>query len=263
MDLGFCGPKFTWERGSNPGSIIRERLDRYLCMASWRDLYGMATVRVLARFSSDRSPILLSTEYLPISRNMVQRCNRFEVLWLAHEECNKIVVDSWESNHGQRVNNRLENIVVELKSWHEKKFKEIPTKIKIMDAKLSKAQEGPISQESIEEVKRLQQSIEEMQRDLESYWFIRARDADIKHGGMNTSYFHKKASDRRRRNTITTLKKDDDSWTNNEEEVVDAVLQFYSELFWDREALGYGGGTEWGRAKNKRPNEPCSRQTLL
>lgn len=34
-DLGFVGPRFTWERDRCNDTAVRERLDRFLCTEEW------------------------------------------------------------------------------------------------------------------------------------------------------------------------------------------------------------------------------------
>lgn len=39
-DLGFTGPWYTWERGNTTETCICERLDHYLCSATWFDAFS-------------------------------------------------------------------------------------------------------------------------------------------------------------------------------------------------------------------------------
>lgn len=58
-DLGFMGPWYTWERGNTIATRIRERLDRFLCSASWFELYSDFVVDHLHRYKSDHVAIVL------------------------------------------------------------------------------------------------------------------------------------------------------------------------------------------------------------
>lgn len=71
MDIGFHGPRFTWE-----GRDIRERLDRGICNVEWRTKFFEAAIFHLPCLKSDHRPLLLSTKpNQEISR--VQRPFRF------------------------------------------------------------------------------------------------------------------------------------------------------------------------------------------
>lgn len=44
IDMGFFGPRFTWNHGTHASSLKSARLDRCLCDSSWRRLYPYANV---------------------------------------------------------------------------------------------------------------------------------------------------------------------------------------------------------------------------
>ncbi|KAJ8437791.1 hypothetical protein Cgig2_013710 [Carnegiea gigantea] len=60
MDLGYTGPPFTWNRGSNPATGKSARLDRALCNRQWRLRFEEARVRHLLQNNSDHCPLLIS-----------------------------------------------------------------------------------------------------------------------------------------------------------------------------------------------------------
>jgi hypothetical protein len=60
MDLGFCGPKYTWSNGRSGRDFTRERLDRAVANNNWSMLFDVVEVNVLARSSSDHNPLLMS-----------------------------------------------------------------------------------------------------------------------------------------------------------------------------------------------------------
>lgn len=106
VDLGYLGPRFTWKRGNTVRGVVRERLDRFLCTTAWSSIYPVTGVRVLPRYSSDHSPILLSTilwEHLGRQREGLTQNRRFEAMWLDHQEGNRIIVESWNKGDGLQV----------------------------------------------------------------------------------------------------------------------------------------------------------------
>lgn len=99
VDLGFSGPKFTWERSTQNGGTVRERLDRGLCTIDWRTMFPTAGGRVLPRHSSGHSPLLISTTLgskFGGSRPLMAQTRKFKAMWLDHEEGRKIILDCWE-----------------------------------------------------------------------------------------------------------------------------------------------------------------------
>jgi exonuclease III len=58
-DLGYKGPKYTWNNGREGGAFTKERLDRATANTEWRLMYPDMEVMVLAKRSSDHHPILV------------------------------------------------------------------------------------------------------------------------------------------------------------------------------------------------------------
>jgi hypothetical protein len=59
MDLGYCGPKFTWCNGRRGADLNRERLHRAVANQGWSSLFNVVEVSVLVHSRSDHSPLLL------------------------------------------------------------------------------------------------------------------------------------------------------------------------------------------------------------
>ncbi|XP_057250800.1 uncharacterized protein LOC130591483 [Beta vulgaris subsp. vulgaris] len=78
-DLGFVGPWYTWERGNTAATRIRERLDRFLCSASWFDLYSDFVVDHLLRYKSDHVAMVLRPQ-THNTRRKKNRGFRFEIV---------------------------------------------------------------------------------------------------------------------------------------------------------------------------------------
>jgi hypothetical protein len=59
-DLGYKGPKFTWNNGRQGKEYTLERLDRAVANLEWCDMWKDAGVEVVVCCSSDHLPLLLS-----------------------------------------------------------------------------------------------------------------------------------------------------------------------------------------------------------
>jgi exonuclease III len=58
-DLGFKGPKYTWNNGREEDAFTKERLDRAVANSKWRMKFDDIEVLVMARRSSDHHPLLI------------------------------------------------------------------------------------------------------------------------------------------------------------------------------------------------------------
>lgn len=58
-DLGYNGPKFTWNYERADGVRIRERLDRALATLEWVRLFPLAKLYHLSSLVSDHAPLVL------------------------------------------------------------------------------------------------------------------------------------------------------------------------------------------------------------
>lgn len=79
-------------------------------------------MRVLPRHSSDHSPLLLSTDFLKENRRHDKKLfqsRKFKVMWLDHEEDNKIIVDSWGRGAGLNFQERLSETMHAFGEWHK------------------------------------------------------------------------------------------------------------------------------------------------
>lgn len=60
IDLGYSGPRFTWQHSVNASSRKASRLDRALCDVEWRRRFHSANIRHLPHAYSNHCPLLLS-----------------------------------------------------------------------------------------------------------------------------------------------------------------------------------------------------------
>lgn len=62
LDVGFVGPRFTWERRNSVRTNIRERLDRVVANEKWLEKFPNMEVQHILSFASDHLPILLTLD---------------------------------------------------------------------------------------------------------------------------------------------------------------------------------------------------------
>ncbi|KAL5582280.1 hypothetical protein UlMin_014722 [Ulmus minor] len=97
-DLGFRGPKFTWNRG-NGACLVQERLDRMLGNSGWLDLFPNSLVHHLNLWGSDHRPLLVellrADECSIVGKNWKRGRFHFEEAWADEEECSNIIKNHW------------------------------------------------------------------------------------------------------------------------------------------------------------------------
>jgi hypothetical protein len=94
-DLGFKGPKFTWNNGRPGKEYTLERLDRVVANLEWCHMWRDAGVEVLVCCSSDQLLLLLSlNKNRACSRNK-WRPFRFEAGWSKNGDFKKIIKEVW------------------------------------------------------------------------------------------------------------------------------------------------------------------------
>lgn len=97
VDLGFVGPKLTWDNRREGRANIQVRLDRFVANTSWRSKYRRARVEVMDFWGSNHQPLLLRLS--PKSNMDMKRWGggfQFEPLWVK-DECTKVIRESWQN----------------------------------------------------------------------------------------------------------------------------------------------------------------------
>ena len=80
FDLGFCGPKFTWNRG-----MLFERIDRPVGNLTWQEIFPETRVFHLPKVGSDHWPILIKP-WIRHFRSTTMRLFKFMAPWVSHAD---------------------------------------------------------------------------------------------------------------------------------------------------------------------------------
>ena len=230
-DLGYRGCPFTWKRGNNPATLVRERLDRFLADVNWCNLFLNYMVRHFAQYRSDHAPIELST-WSSHDRGRKHKHFHFEALWLSKPECGEVVAHAWVNSIGENMDTRIENCAEKLSQWAIGSFGNIKKKIRVTDEdKLKEAQSRDPDAVMLRLCSDLSHELDERHKQEESFWFTRERANDLRDGDKNTTYFHQKASQRKHYNAISGLFDDNNIWRDKEEDLEELVSSYLSTLF--------------------------------
>ncbi|KAJ1436291.1 Zinc knuckle CX2CX4HX4C [Sesbania bispinosa] len=129
IDLGYVGPKFTWDNRQKEELNIKARLDRFLACSRWQDMFPSSVVYHLGHCPSDHCPILLDTNNRPGGRRGKPNVLRFEKIWADDIECEQVLLEGWSKGGGELHSNMTSCLQV-LESWGSRKFGDIPKRIR-------------------------------------------------------------------------------------------------------------------------------------
>jgi hypothetical protein len=125
MDLGFLGPKFTWNNGREGDDFIQERLDRVVTNEGWCDLFPKLDILVEGAMCSYHLPIVV-TMHDEMKRGGGGKNFKHEAYWVLDETYHEVIKKAWQSKIARAdqwgcLQVKLGNCQVELKKWQEKK----------------------------------------------------------------------------------------------------------------------------------------------
>ncbi|KAL2938555.1 Flagellar hook-associated protein 1 [Bienertia sinuspersici] len=173
-DLGFKGGMFTWQRGNNPNTFIRERLDRFLGDNEWCFLFPNYEVTNLPIYKSDHAPIVLNTEACK-EKNKQGKLFKFEALWLSRDDCWNVVNDAWKEFMSMDTPAKIVNCANKLTEWVAATFGNIKRRIKEAEKELRFFQDERPDQHMLSKCKELADELDELHRLEEFYWHSRGK----------------------------------------------------------------------------------------
>ncbi|XP_074297692.1 uncharacterized protein LOC141628446 [Silene latifolia] len=143
-DLGYRGNVFTWQRGRETETIVRERLDRALATMEWSHMFPNAFVPHYPIYSSDHAAIIIQ-EGMGQPRNRGRRGFKFEPFWVADEQCRGVVREAWEEGFGESVPAKVSICAAKLTDWAKRRFGDVKRSIREREEDLEYWQRQPPS----------------------------------------------------------------------------------------------------------------------
>lgn len=204
-DLGFKGPRFTWNNGREGRGFTQERLDRAVANLEWCNLFNNVVVEVLASWSSDHNPILISFsaggERLTKGRNF-----RVEASWSKIAGYKDVVKDTWRKIQPSEypwnsIHGNLRRFQKMLKRWVRKS---VPSNEVLIQEKMRELERIQVAANPVDlhVVIRLKDELHGLLEQEDTKWRQRSKKAWLGDGDRNTKYFHACANQRRSRNMI-------------------------------------------------------------
>ncbi|KAK4273760.1 hypothetical protein QN277_017095 [Acacia crassicarpa] len=233
IDLEFKGSKFTW-CNNRPNALVRERLDRALGNAAFRDDFDHAMVFNVEPLGSDHHALVVDCWYC---EEKSPKQFKFEASWVQHEEFLQIVAEGWNGVEGI-VDNKMKDLIRRLEAckkhllrWSKSAFPNFKKVIEHLRNQLERCFAGQLSDIKFQEAEELVRLIEEAWDREESYWWQRSRISWLNCGDRNTRFFHCSVIQRRQRNKILRLKDENGIWLEERDAINNSFSAFYQNLF--------------------------------
>ncbi|KAK6144547.1 hypothetical protein DH2020_021367 [Rehmannia glutinosa] len=176
FDLGFEGPKFTWNRIAISPSTQRARLDRAVCNTAWHDVFPWSRVNHYPSFFSDHAAIHIQIRNKDPStqRPRKKRPFRFEALWVRTSDCEEVIKNSWDSDVHSLLDN-IKNCSIGLMNWGHHYKDSLEESISGIKKKLTFLRAGHICNAAKTEITELQNKLELYLDLLDLKWKQRAK----------------------------------------------------------------------------------------
>ncbi|KAL5549649.1 hypothetical protein UlMin_004880 [Ulmus minor] len=228
-DLGFRGPKFTWNRGKND-CLVQERLDRMLGNGGWLDLFPNSLVHHLNLRGSDHRPLLVELLQVDESSSIGKIWKKghfhFEEAWVDEVDCSNLIKNHWRSSTAVNLDgvaNKLRLCATDLERWNLDSFRRLKTLVRKAKSAFDRVDKN-LSNQNWKEHLHLERTLDALRYKEERYWKQRSKDLWLKCGDKNSKFFHQKVSARKSKNSITGLLDQNGEWCE-EEDVRTAVFQ--------------------------------------
>jgi hypothetical protein len=136
-DLGFNGPKYTWNNGREGAAFTKEWLDRAVANTEWRMMFENVEVHVMARRSSDHHPLLLNSNEVSAVAKRKKGPFCMEATWAKRNDFMETIKNTWVGRCGKRdpwgnIKGKLEKCQKTIMVWVRKSVhateKQIPKK---------------------------------------------------------------------------------------------------------------------------------------
>ncbi|XP_020705175.1 uncharacterized protein LOC110116068 [Dendrobium catenatum] len=211
-DLNVVGPRYTWCNNKQGNARILERLDHFLLNSAALLLVPTATVKHLARVSSDQCPLVFKIDD---KQHTKAKNFRFEHTWKSYPATRKIVADAWgRHDFGEEadiLNRKIKRTLKSLFFWNKNKCKKLDLlkedlKNDILNLQLLEEAEGGLSTENLALLRGKVKELNTTLLRLSMWWNQHAKAVWNEEGDNNSRFYHTYASARKNGNMIQQIK---------------------------------------------------------
>ncbi|KAB2032283.1 hypothetical protein ES319_D05G362800v1 [Gossypium barbadense] len=198
---------FTWVNNRDEGSLIKERLDRFLTSVSVVENYPFIATKMVRQTQSDHGAIILDLwgrkpkDYPNDSRLSF----KFDVCWAKDEDAKKVIERAWNRD-GTDYGDKIERVRSALGPWQCKKYGKMKGEMRKLEKQIELIIDSDSREESGKMLKETRRRLDFLYAREESYWAQRSRSRWLREGDRNTRFFHAKALGRLKKIYIEKLK---------------------------------------------------------
>ncbi|KAK6136603.1 hypothetical protein DH2020_029636 [Rehmannia glutinosa] len=213
---------------------VFERLDKFFTSENWRSLYPTAIATNLEFYHSDHRPvkIILGPDFVTRRAGRNKNQFRFESCWLLENDFEAVVEAGWKASPiNYPLQERLRICGEYINEWADSRFRRLSKRIKDGRRKLNQLKNHRMWEYSTHQIFELEQDIERLQSQEETYWRQRSRNLWLASGDRNSKYFHTQANVRRSQNYIKGLISNHGDFCTDEAGMSEIILNYFENLF--------------------------------
>ncbi|TYG40891.1 hypothetical protein ES288_D12G130400v1 [Gossypium darwinii] len=223
---------FTWVNNRNEGSLIKERLDRFLTSVEVVENFPFIATKVVRQTQSDHDAIILDLlgrklKDYPKDKRL---CFKFDVCWAGDEEAKNVIERAWnrdDTEYGEK----LERVRSALGPWQCQKFGKMKSEMRKLEKQIESIIDSASRVDSGKKLKEARRRLNFLYAREESYWAQRSRSRWLREGDQNTRYFHAKATGRLKKNNIERIKDVEGNWVTNSKDICKVAKDYFVSLF--------------------------------
>lgn len=232
IDLKPSGNWFTWHNRQGQDAVW-ERLDRALCNSNWMSNFPHTHVSCLPIFTSDHSPVLITTHHALPFRN---RPKRFEAFWLTDPTCHDVVFSTWATqflgSSAYKVKVRLNLVLHNLLRWNKQVFGKLQQTIEVLEQNLQNFQHSTPTSPFMQQCElQTRQELEKMLFCEATLWAQKSQQMWLLHGDCNSKYFHAVVNGRRIKQNVLKLKDEQGNWITNYSDLEAMTLSHFQQVY--------------------------------
>lgn len=236
-DLGFSGPKLTWDNRREEEANIQERLDRFVANEGWCAHFVNRRVFHHDFWGSDHRVLrlVLDNHQLELSNGTRQKSFTFEPFWVGDRECKEVIMAAWPILNQPETIETFETTLAacsaDLVTWSKQKYGHVPTQLRNTIKKLALANNGSRSAVNLANIRKLEKERDRLLFLDEEFWRQRSRADWLKGGDRNSKFFHAKANQRRDKKQIVGLEDESGRWCEDMGECNAIIQRYFTAIF--------------------------------